>query len=75
MSKELKSSGNVAIFSTDLALFNAAFASQKKIANEKGVASYGKQAFLGRCLREVLPHIQGVIFEQKTLITDDKSIG
>ena len=65
-------SGSIAIFETDLLLLQAEFEKQKTTAEEKGIAAFGKQKFLGRCLIEVLPYIQEVIFNGKKLTVTDK---
>ena len=72
--EDLEGSGNIAIFKTDLRDFNAAFDLQKKKAKESGTASFGKQEFLGKCLKEILPHIQDIIFNGKKLTIDNKDI-
>lgn len=71
MSENLKGSGNIAIFKADLKDFNEAFELQKKIARRDGVASFGKQEFLGKCLKEILPFIQEIITDGKKLTIDN----
>ena len=67
-------SNSIAIFETDLMLLQAEFEKQKETAEQTGVASFGKQRFLGRCLKEVLPFIQEIIFDGKKLTVVDKDI-
>ena len=55
-------------------LLQAEFEKQKETAEQTGVASFGKQRFLGRCLKEVLPFIQEIIFDGKKLTVVDKDI-
>lgn len=71
MSENLEGSGNIAIFKTDLKVFNDAFGLHKEIASQKGVASFGKQEFLGKCLKEILPFIQEIISDGKKLTIEN----
>ena len=57
LEEDLEGSGNIAIFKIDLRDFNKAFDLQRTAAKTKGVASFGKQEFLGKCLKEILPFI------------------
>lgn len=69
-----KKSTNVSIFMPDFDLLQAEFDKQKATSEKLGVAAFGKQAFLGKVLKEALPFIQEIIFENKKLITNDKDI-